>query len=367
MKIPKFARYDYCCKKATEFLIEENIITLPFDADKIIKKHKWAKLKYSELASKHNTSIANIIETYNSEDGYTIFNGRNYTISYNDTCPVKQRIYFTKLHEIGHIYLNHFIDFEATILNRSALTNEEYKVLENEANCFARNVLSPIVLVDQLALNKHQIVDIFDITDSAAKTRFALKKSDLYWISPDDYNLLLNHFESFIYNAKNTYHCSTCQTSFVAESAKYCPICGYNTIKKCKIYVRSEFDMIYNDGFELDENGKAKICPKCGNEQMFDDGTNCRICGTYLINRCSNVYGYEDGNGEWIDACGKIAAGNARYCEYCGCTTTFYDQNLLKDWRKAKADIEVAAAKEDGSFYIIEDNDSDNNSNNVPF
>lgn len=230
MKIPRSARYDYCCEKTTEFLINENIILLPFDADKIIKKHKWSMLKYSNLAIKKNVSINDIIESYDSEDGYTIFNGRNYSIAYNDTITTKQRIYFTKLHEIGHIYLNHFKDFNETILYRSNMTESEYKILENEANCFARNVLSPIVLVNYLNLSESNIIDTFGITNSAAIVRVKLKHSDMYWTTNDDYNLLLEHFKPFIYKATHAYHCSNCQTVFVAENANYRPICNNRNV-----------------------------------------------------------------------------------------------------------------------------------------
>ena len=81
------------------------------------------------LAKEHNVNLADIIEAYQSEDGYSIYNGRNYTIAYNNT-HIPKRIYFTKLHEIGHIYLNHLLIFKETILNRSNMTKSKYKVLE---------------------------------------------------------------------------------------------------------------------------------------------------------------------------------------------------------------------------------------------
>lgn len=329
MKIPKSARYDYCCNRATEFLIEENITTLPFDADKILKKHKWAKLKYSQLALKHSATLDDIIDAYDSEDGYSIFNGRNYAISYNDMQTVKQRIYFTKLHEIGHIYLNHFKDFEATILKRSDLTNPEYKVLENEANCFARNVLSPIALVNCLNYNKSDVINAFNITESAANTRLMLKHSDMYWISNEDYILQFNHFKNYIYNATHSYHCSNCQSSFIAESANYCPICGHKP-NKIKLHIRSDFDMIYS-GYDVNEKGQVKQCPQCENDEIDSNANYCKICGIPVINECTNF------------ACAAPASGNARYCIICGSKTTFYDQHILSDWNTDTLSEEEAA------------------------
>ena len=325
MKIPSSARYNYCCKKAIEFLINENIILFPFDADEIMRKYKWSNLKYSQLALKHNVSINDIIESYDSEDGYTIFNGRNYSITYNDTIATKQRIYFTKLHEIGHIYLGHFKDFSETILSRSNISESQYKILENEANCFARNVLSPIVLVDYLNLSKSNIVNAFNVTDAAATTRLDFKRRDLYWITSHDYKLLLEHFKPFIYKATHAYHCSNCQTVFVAENANYCPICS-NRAKKIKLHIRSDFDMIY-PGYKVTEKGQLMQCIHCQNEEIEDGAYYCKICGASVVNECSHP------------DCRRASDSNARYCISCGSETTFYKQGLLPAQEEAAAAI----------------------------
>ncbi len=63
----------------------------------------------------------------------------------NDTIRSQGRIRFTLMHEIAHILLTHLIDFNETILIRNALTKSKYKILENESNAFARNVLIPAI------------------------------------------------------------------------------------------------------------------------------------------------------------------------------------------------------------------------------
>ena len=197
--IPKYARYEYCIKKSIEFILNENINHFPFDSDDIISKHKWSRLKYSYLASINNCTIDDISEAYESNDGYTIYSGRNYTISYNDCHDSKRRIYFTKLHEIGHIYLNHFLEFNETIIKRSSMTDAEYKVLENEANCFARNVIAPAIIVKQLNLDTpEKISDYFEITHRAAKTRLDLLEYDLRYIDKKDEDNLLNLFKPYM-------------------------------------------------------------------------------------------------------------------------------------------------------------------------
>ncbi|MGL5440836.1 MAG: ImmA/IrrE family metallo-endopeptidase, partial [Filifactoraceae bacterium] len=128
--IPKKARYEYCIKKSIEFILTENTTSFPHDPNRIIKKYNWSQIKYSTLAYKHNVTIRDICATYESDDGYSIYTGSKYSIAYNDNAP-EGRIYFTKFHEIGHIYLNHFIDFDETILARSKLKEKDYKILEH--------------------------------------------------------------------------------------------------------------------------------------------------------------------------------------------------------------------------------------------
>ena len=52
--------------------------------------------------------------------------------------------------------------------------------------------------------------------------------------------------------------------------------------------------MIYDDGIAMDENGRAKACPVCGNEQFSEDADFCRICGFAVYNLCEGVQTYDD-------------------------------------------------------------------------
>ena len=149
MKIPDRARYDYVACKSSEFIAEENITYFPISPYEIIKRHKWALNTYSTLAKQMNCTIDDISAAFRTDEAYTIFNGNNYSIAYNDT-KYADRIWFTLMHEVGHIYLNHFENFEKTIIRRNEMSKNEYKVLENEANAFARNVLAPAPIIEQL-------------------------------------------------------------------------------------------------------------------------------------------------------------------------------------------------------------------------
>ena len=117
--------------------------------------------------------------------------------------------------------------------------------------------------------------------------------------------------------------CVKCNNNYISKYSNYCPICGGNKLKKGVGF------MIYKTEINLDENKKAKICPKCGNEEILE-GKYCKICGFELFNRCTN-YNQDENNG--IE-CNEICDANARFCHKCGSETLFYVENLLCDYNK---------------------------------
>ena len=102
------------------------------------------------------------------------------------------------------------------------------------------------------------------------------------------------------------------------------------------------------EGIKLNNNGKAVVCPICGNEEILEEGDYCHICGSLLINRCDMIKSNEDQ--EPIGYCPghKPLSGNARYCPYCGGKTTFLKTGALKPWNdKNKLRFEDISDEED--------------------
>lgn len=116
MKIPTYARYDYCARKACEFLEEYNISSYPIDVEKIITDNHWGLTPYSLLMEQFNCDRETVIRCLRSKDGYTQLDDDNYSIAYNDDPELGDRKRFTLMHEIGHIYLNHLVDFDITLI-----------------------------------------------------------------------------------------------------------------------------------------------------------------------------------------------------------------------------------------------------------
>ena len=279
------ARYSYVYKKVTEFIKENAIVNFPIDTKKIANNKGWVTYSYCE-AEFLGMPKEYCYKIFGKNGGTSPDDG-DYIIFYNDnlTENVEGRIRFTIAHEVGHIYLNHFSDFDCANISK-----EESKYLENEASCFARNVLSPIVLVDYLNLSESNIVNAFGVSDAAATTRLKLKHSDMYWTKSCDYNLVLEHFKPFI--------------------------------KK----IRSDFDMIY-PGYEVNEQGQLIKCIHCQNEEIEVGAYYCKICGASVVNECSHPN------------CRRPSDSNARYCILCGYGTTFYEQGLLPAQEEAAVAI----------------------------
>lgn len=336
MNFPKKARYNIVMNIVQNFFIKENIIDFPLDPFQIIKNNNWGLYTYSELAIEHGVTIPEIISAVQSEDGYTIYDGVNYTIAYNDTIFNEGRIRFTLLHEIGHIYLKHLIDFKETILSRSRLTESKYKILEYEANAFARNALAPTILVMKMELwsesNDSDIIRYFGLSQSAARVRINSLLLDYKHYIESMIRFQLNHFKSFIFNTINSKYCLKCNHFFIHANAKKCPICS-----SAKIINKKGFFIVKYDGYEVDSIGRAIICPECDNEEVFYEGDHCKICKTFLVNKCADSLQLdEDGYSITQKSCHTTLDGNARYCVSCGNESTFYQQGLLEDWKKVK-------------------------------
>lgn len=141
VKVPAYARYEYVTRKSQQFLIENKVTRFPIDPFHLAEFNDIPVHTYSELSKLRSLSIEDIILKVGSKDGFSAFDDGIFMIFYNDVDHVAQRINFTIMHELGHFYLDHLTEFE--IPPRNLINPFKYHSLENEANCFARNVLAP--------------------------------------------------------------------------------------------------------------------------------------------------------------------------------------------------------------------------------
>ena len=347
MNIPTYARYDYVNEKAALFLEEYKITKYPVEPLEIIKRSKWGLMPYSESMEKFSVALEKIESIYRSKDGFTILDSGNYSIAYNDVSKPLGRIRFTLMHEIAHIYLRHLEDFEETTLLRGGLSRAKYKVLENEANAFARNVLVPTVMLYNLDDKSIDNITLtFGITKEAAKARLELYDKDKLLNNKNGLTQkLLNIYNNFIHKRK----CLICNAKLVIKSGAYCIICGAEKL------IRGD-GMITYKTHETNADGIVKVCLNCENDTVI--GAFCHICGTHLANLCMSSIG----NPEHACANTALLPTSARYCQDCGSMSTLNMQNLLQKWEIEKEALQADSSNDlgrelDWNDTIQKDND----------
>lgn len=333
--------YTRALNTSIEVLKRFKINQAPIDLDIIISQLSDLRIcSYTRFANSYGCSITEIIDLFESDLGAISRKPKKnkFVIYYNDTKNNRGLERFTIAHELGHYFLGHFSLITEDVLNRGGLSSKKYKNVEKEANCFARNLLSPVPLYNRILPEpltfEWRVMETFNITYDAAHTR----KDFLKW---DSYRIKKKHIDYFsTYKMPYFDFCETCDMP-ISQITSFCPICGkeHNDIDLKTgvfkvVYKLERSDYMIYEGIEVDENSKAIVCPTCENEEP-QEGDYCSMCSEYLVNKCTKVdhYNRSDFDGP---PCGKLLPGNARYCTYCGAESTFLRDKILNPWNVEK-------------------------------
>ncbi|MCJ1648640.1 ImmA/IrrE family metallo-endopeptidase [Lactiplantibacillus plantarum] len=282
---------------------------------------------------------------------------------------IPQRIRFSIAHEIGHYLLNH--PFVTSIARQgetpSSITEKDYLIYEAEAQAFAQCLLIPTPsLKENDTLKDIQIK--YDVSGDAAIHAYTEYHDRRPWAWPSIRIPKYSFNHPRVYSTPPTtglllivgggtrIYCHKCKELSISKSkdhSNFCPICGNRNIYVFNQYNSFSFHERFGDkvlkypDIVVDDDSKVVSCPVCQNEEI-DGGDFCKICGTYLTNRCTGIP-YNDMHDPFhafsasqlisSDGCGTLLQGNARFCTSCGCVSTFYIQDLLKDWNDEKSSI----------------------------
>lgn len=323
---------------ARKLLKESKINTFPINLVSLID---WYNQTHSlEIAVKpfswymknYNVSLDFMKKYARSNDGcsHYIKENQQVIIFYNDFIRYTSRIRWTIAHELGHLFLGH-LDDDKALLFMDNLTRPEYNKYELEANVFARELLAPMSLVYYLykTFNKEIAIDkAFYISHEATDK---MLKFIISWTEKGhDFSketCLYSQFYKFIYSR----YCNGCHNFMIApnENIKYCHICG----NKLDFGYGGFIDKMKYEDYETNENNQVMKCIRCGNEDI--DFSNkryayCHICGAPVINKCL-------GENQELECCPDPIPANARFCPYCGGTTTFGAANILNNWKKEQS------------------------------
>ncbi|MFD2334733.1 ImmA/IrrE family metallo-endopeptidase [Cohnella sp. GCM10020058] len=337
---------------AYAFLRASKTSSLPIKLKEASKVFPNVKIMtYSKFGKISNMTFEEVCDFANSDEGCCYFkrSSKTYLILYNDSLPNEGRKRWTIAHELGHFMLRHNEKSNRSILSRSTISSVEYEELEKEANCFARNILAPTKVLYEIGkfdaadivkwcnVSKQAAINILKNFNKALTNGAIRRKQDA----------ILQMFSDFIHKTIHEHFCRKCKAIFFAYSPSHCPVCSENKISR-KL---GDDRMIYV-GYSLDADGRAETCPQCENEMIHPDGDFCPVCGVTIVNKCTGTfYAHEyDHDGT---PCNTPAEGYARYCYKCGNPTTYYTNNLLKDWNKEKNTQNVLLNRTRGALPVV--------------
>lgn len=171
-QIPDQPRYAYARQRAYRLLCELEIDRLPVDPWKVAEMLPNVHIcKWTDLRDNCHDDDPLFIDKESADAKTQHLRGQaDYLVVYDDRVENYQRIRWTIAHEIGHIVLGHLTSFEATALCRGSLSEQEYKVLEREADTFAVNLLAPMTIIIRLPSiqSKADFMELCDLSGQAS-------------------------------------------------------------------------------------------------------------------------------------------------------------------------------------------------------
>lgn len=148
-------------------------------------------ITYTEAAKRLHIDFTEFLKNAPSKHGFTIKDKINnkFLVFYNE-CKNYQTVKFTLAHELGHILLGH--------------NNDDGDIENKEADCFARNFLCSIPIIDALDIyDCEKYSFFFDVSEPMAKVSVKYRYCDLKNISDYNYLIVKYQFESRQSTLKN--------------------------------------------------------------------------------------------------------------------------------------------------------------------
>ena len=139
----------------------------PFILPTVEKRLKVCR--FSTFCEMHGIDYNEFMRIVPSTDGFTLRRKRQYIIVYNDAPYISEaRRRFTLAHELGHYTLSHRVNGDKQ---------------EEEANCFARNLLAPRKVAIEKGIDFSSYPEVFGISATAARMCEQKRELDEQYLS----------------------------------------------------------------------------------------------------------------------------------------------------------------------------------------
>lgn len=184
MKNTLTIRYKCIHRIVNDLYISLGFNSYPIDINILLNSFKnIVVIPYSTLKKDFNLTNEELFSNFSSSDGCCHYQKKSdkYIINYNDiTINNSKRIYWTIIHELGHIFCNHYSLKENLFSNYT--DDEIYDFKEREANYFVSIFLAHPAILNELNIKSSYEIEVFcNLSSQAAKYRF------------DSYNRFINH------------------------------------------------------------------------------------------------------------------------------------------------------------------------------
>ena len=370
--MPRAANYVRPIYLSLQVLREAGIDRFPVNLKQILRHYHIRLMTYEDFCACHECDISVCFNLF-GKDGATIAMRGRYLIVYNKQQTPRERIRFTLAHELGHIFHRHHNELGVETLQRMWVEKHLYDVMEDEANCFARNLLCPAIAV-QTVLRSHGFVatdydagqkrnvwfrvavapclpnlpsgltdyflvqQSFQVTSSAAKIRCSFLKEDLRNSPKASAEEIVSRIMF-----STQWRCRKCG-ALRLEDTDYCYHCGtkgrYGFVSATSPSPKP-LRLRYS-GFHFSS------CPVCGNDDLPQDDYYCRICGNPVANPCIpwRVRNHSISHLIYLAENGSVHLNppGARYCLTCG-QPTLYGMSELKSEMQVESRNSASTAK----------------------
>ncbi|TEB13420.1 ImmA/IrrE family metallo-endopeptidase [Pelotomaculum propionicicum] len=294
-----------------------------------------------------------------AEDGFTIYDEKRgkYCI-FIDPRTIDGRITWTMCHELAHIVLMHFVEYDM-----DRLTPREEKILDRECDIFVREFLMPeewVLRYYEPPLSVPQLgklKDKFSVSWEAVTYRF----NELGICEKIEIDQLFAEWNS-VRGSGSAYtaHAVVEREEPVLLGINYCLSNGTREVIRLSMPIKI---------VGTDNNDRFTECPICGNSDFSYNAHFCKICGHYLFNECLNS---SDDPRLAHEECGMANASNALFCERCGSKTMLYEYMEKVGYSEdGMKEIAVGAGSGSGSGSEPEPAPEDNtisfNPDDIPF
>jgi len=161
----KKIRTEFLYKTIVDFQEKQHLHKYPLNLFELCRKNGWKLIPYDS-----KSELSKI-----SKDGFSQYEDNEFYIFYNKH-KLKERINFTIGHEVGHIVINHHIEYGKSFHKDPTLQ----KILEQEADIFSRNLIAPAHVIN-VSLIKNDPILISEYclcSKTAAKMRIRFLKTD---------------------------------------------------------------------------------------------------------------------------------------------------------------------------------------------